>query len=204
MVASALGMVCGGAMMAAWSGPKNRVLGVLSSGVLVGGALAVAGPQQNPILLAAAFFGFTLFIPLGQSCAGAIWLNKTPRDLLGRVTATTSTLTQLCFPVACFIAPTLADQLFVPLLTQGGQLSTGPIASLFGVGPQRGVGLLLSAMGVVTILLTLAAGASQSLRRIEADLPEISTPEEDDSVQIVHAAPELNIARQALAAGENQ
>jgi DHA3 family macrolide efflux protein-like MFS transporter len=209
MVSSAIGMVCGGAMMAAWSGPKNRVLGVLASGVLVGGALILAGPQQNPLFLAVAFFLFTLFIPLGQSSAGAIWLNKTPRELLGRVTATTSSLSQLCFPLACFVAPALTDPLFVPLLAPGGRLSTGPIAAFFGVGPQRGVGLLLTVMGLVTVLLSLAAAASKPLRRLEAELPEMSSLDEDDSA-LGQSTPaeskpaDVMIARQVLVTGENQ
>jgi hypothetical protein len=43
----------------------------------------------------------------------------------------------------------------------------------FGTGPQRGVGLLLTAMGLTTIVLSVAAFASPRLRLIEDELPEI-------------------------------
>ena len=83
------------------------------------------------------------------------------------------------------------------------------VAAFFGVGPQRGVGLLLTAMGLVTVLVSLAAAASRPLRKLEAELPEISSLDEDDSGQAQPTPAEYKpadvmIARQVLVTGENQ
>ena len=204
MASSAVGMVVGSVIMAVWSGPRKKIGGVLLSGTLLGAALAAAGPQQNPVWLAAAFFFFAMCIPSGMSSAGAIWLSKTAHDVLGRVTATTTTMTQLCFPVACVIAPFLTDRVFVPLLVPDGTLASTVVGALFGTGPQRGVGLLLTAMGLTTIALSVIAWASPRLRRIEDELPEMSTPPIDMSVPEASAAPRLVLASQAVAVGENK
>ena len=198
MAASAFGMVAGSMMMAVWSGPAKKIHGVLLSGAGLGAALALAGPQQHPIGLAAAFFLFALCIPMGMSSAGAIWLSKTAHDLIGRVTSTTTTLAQLCFPVACVIAPFLTDRLFGPLLVADGSLAPTSIGAVFGVGPQRGIGLLLTAMGLTTIALSAAAFASPRLRRIEDELPEMSTPPIEMSAPEASAAPGLVLASQAV------
>ena len=96
MAASAFGMVAGSMIMAVWSGPKKKINAVLLSGTGLGAALVIAGPQQHPLWLAASFFLFAMCIPMGLSSAGAIWLSKTAHDLVGRVTATTTTFAQLC------------------------------------------------------------------------------------------------------------
>jgi MFS transporter, DHA3 family, macrolide efflux protein len=194
MAASAFGMVAGSMIMAVWSGPKKKIFGVLLSGTVLGAALVIAGPQQNPIWLGASFFLFAMCIPMGLSSAGAIWLSKTAHDVLGRVTATTTTMAQLCFPVACVIAPFLTDRLFTPLLLPDGALASTAVGALFGVGPQRGVGLLLTAMGLTTIVLSIAAFASPRLRLIEDELPEMSTPPIEVSVPEASAAPGLVLA----------
>ena len=201
MAASAFGMVAGSVIMAVWSGPAKKIHGVLWSGAGLGAALVLAGPQQNPIWLAASFFLFALCIPMGTSSGGAIWLSKTSHDLVGRVTSTTTTMAQLCFPVACVIAPFLTDRVFGPLLVDGGSLAPTAIGAIFGTGPQRGIGMLLTAMGLTTIALTIAAFASPRLRFIEDELPEMSTPPIELSVA---EAPGLVLANQAVTVGENQ
>jgi len=204
MAASAFGMVAGSMVMAVWSGPRKKIVGVLSSGALLGAALVVAGPQQNPVWLAASFFLFATCIPFGLSSASAIWLSKTAHDVIGRVTATTTTLAQLCFPAACVIAPFLTDRVFVPLLVRDGALSSSAVGALFGTGPQRGVGLLLTAMGLTTIALSIVACASPRLRLIEDELPEMSTPPIEVSTPEASAAPGMVLASQAVAVGENK
>jgi MFS family permease len=194
MAASAFGMVAGSMIMAVWSGPKKKINAVLLSGTVLGAALVIAGPQQHPLWLAASFFLFAMCIPMGLSSAGAIWLSKTAHDLVGRVTATTTTLAQLCFPVACVIAPFLTDRVFVPLLVPDGSLAPTAVGALFGTGPQRGVGLLLTAMGLTTIVLSVAAFASPRLRFIEDELPEMSTPPIELSEPEASAAPGLVLA----------
>ena len=202
MAASALGMVVGSVGMAAWSGPQRRITGVLGSGVISGLALAAAGPLQNPYLVAGAFFCFTLCIPAGQTSAAAIWLSKTARDLMGRVTATTNMLTQLCFPLGCFIAPILTDRVFGPILAPQGLLAGTIVGTIYGVGEQRGVALLLTVMGGTTILAAVVAWASSTVRNIERDLPDISEPEPEPEPETL-TSPDLIMTNQAAAGGEN-
>lgn len=170
MALSAAGMVVGSVVMAVWSGPRNNVTAIAVSALGVGLALVLAGLQKAPLALAACFFVFSLFIPLGQTASGALWMRKTQPAVLGRVTATTSMLVQMCFPLAVLIAPWLADEIFQPLLTGGGNWAV----TLFGSGPQRGVGLLLSVVGILTVLFTVLAWLDPRIRRIDALMADVS------------------------------
>jgi DHA3 family macrolide efflux protein-like MFS transporter len=179
MSLSAFGMVGGSVIMSIWKGPSRQIFGVLLSGFMVGLALLAAGPQQSQTWLALSFFAFTFFIPLGQSTGGAIWMRKSDPAVLGRVTATTSMLIQLCFPAACFVAPVLADHVVGPLLAPGGALVGGPIAAVFGVGIQRGVGLLISTMGAAAMLISVLFFMNRRFRSVEDDLPDMANRQAD-------------------------
>jgi len=176
MALSATGMVVGSVVMAVWKGPRSQVAGVVASAVGVGAALFVAGLQRSTLPLIVCFFFFSLAIPLGQTMSGALWMRKTEPDLLGRVSATTTMLTQLCFPLACVIAPLLADHVFQPLLISG---HWPWIASVFGTGAQRGVGVLLSLMGLLTLACAGVAWLDRPIRQVEILMRNVSRPDGD-------------------------
>jgi MFS transporter, DHA3 family, macrolide efflux protein len=138
MAVSACGMVGGSVAMTVWGGPKRSIAGVFASGIVLGSALIVAGFQTKLSVLSGSFFIFSLAIPLGLSCSGAIWMRKTEPDLLGRVSSTRRMISQLAFPAACFLAGPLADKIFRPLLAPWGRWCTVPSAASSAWGPRVG------------------------------------------------------------------
>ena len=69
------------------------------------------------------------------------------------------------------LAAPLADYVFKPAMAPGGVLIPvlGPI---IGVGAGRGVGVLISLVGVIIMVTTLIALSVPQLRGVELDLPD--------------------------------
>jgi DHA3 family macrolide efflux protein-like MFS transporter len=69
------------------------------------------------------------------------------------------------------MAAPLADYIFKPAMKAGGVLAPilGPI---FGVGESRGVGVMISLVGILTLIVTIIALLVPAIRRVELDLPD--------------------------------
>ena len=69
------------------------------------------------------------------------------------------------------LAAPLADYVFKPAMSVGGALA--PILGPWiGVGPNRGVGLLISLLGLLNVVVVLVALSSPRIRNLERDLPD--------------------------------
>ena len=75
-------------------------------------------------------------------------------------------------PLAYVISGPLADDLFGPLLAEGGALAD-TVGRLIGVGQARGIGLLFILSGILMLLVTIAAYAYPRLRLVEDELPDV-------------------------------
>ncbi|MCB8950608.1 MAG: MFS transporter [Ardenticatenales bacterium] len=180
IVLSLLGasLLLGSLIMAAWGGPRRRVFGVLTSGFAVGVGIFVLGWQTSPWLVAGVGFVALLSVPIMSGCSQAFWLEKVEPDIQGRVSGIRMVVGTSTLPIGFLLAGLFADYVFNPLLT-----STGPLASLpgvfFGIGPQRGISLLLVVIGVLTILVTLAGLSSARLRLLDRSAPDAALASAD-------------------------
>jgi MFS transporter, DHA3 family, macrolide efflux protein len=171
-----IGMVVGSVVMSSWGGPRSRIMGILGSAFVLGLALFLTGFQHGPVLIAIGLFVLGCAAPMGIGCAQAIWQSKTELAVQGRVFALRGMVNQACLPLACLVAGPLVDRLFNPLLTAGGLLA-GTMGKLTGVGPGRGVGLLMTLMGGLTIAAAGLASFSPHFRRVEKELPDVVVPQ---------------------------
>jgi len=74
------------------------------------------------------------------------------------------------------LAAPLADYVFKPGMAQGGALASvlGPVV---GVGANHGVGVLISVLGLLSIVVSVVALLNHSIRNVEIDLPDqVATP----------------------------
>ena len=171
-----LGFLAGSLTMSVWGGPRRRVYGILGSNLLMGAVLFAAGlPPRAWILGVAAFLAF-FSLPITNGCSQAIWQSKTAPDVQGRVFAVRRMIAWASLPLAYLIAGPLADQVFEPLLAEGGLLasSVGPI---IGVGTGRGIGLLYIILGSTILLATPVAYLYPRLRLVETELPDFIADE---------------------------
>ncbi len=166
-----LGMLVGTILMSTWGGPKKRIYGVLIFKTLAGLAIMAIGLSPSIPLIALATFFYYLPFPLVNGSDQAIWQSKVPPELQGRVFSIRRMLARSMIPLAYLTAGPLSDKVFKPLMSANGALATS-LGQFFGVGPSRGIGLLIFLMGEIIVVLTLAAASDPRVRNIEEELPD--------------------------------
>jgi len=163
----AVGGVVGGALMAAWGGPKRKV-----HGVLIGMALAsllgqlLMGVGRVLLVWAAASAMTQLLIPIINGSNQAIWQAKVPPDLQGRVFSVRRMIAQVTVPVSTAMAGPLADRIFEPAFSNGGRM-VDSMGWLVGVGPGAGIGFIFVIVGVLGAVAGLGAYLFPAVRDAE-------------------------------------
>jgi len=168
---SSVGMLVGGVLLSAWGGPKRRVRGMVIGQVLGAMCLALIGLRPWLPLVAAGMFLSLLFMPTAQSCSQALWLSKTPPEMMGRVTAIRRMLALSTTPIAALACGPLAERVFNPLLLPGGALA-GSVGRVLGVGPGRGIGLMYVLIAGFMLVMTGLLYAHPRVRRLEDEVPD--------------------------------
>ncbi len=166
-----LGMLVGTLLMSVWGGPKKRIYGVLVFKTLAGLAIMAIGLFQSIPLIALATFFYYLPFPLVNGSDQAIWQRKVPPEIQGRVFSIRRMLARSMIPLAYLTAGPLSDQVFKPLLSENGWLAAS-LGQFFGVGPSRGMGLLIFLMGLFIVVLTAATAMNPRVRNMEEELPD--------------------------------
>ncbi|MBG0822839.1 amino acid adenylation domain-containing protein [Planomonospora sp. ID91781] len=167
-----LGAVLGSLVMVFWGGTERRAVGMV--GFVIGFGAGVLLVGLRPSLVLAAFGGLVSWAFL--TVLNAHWLAliqlKVGLELQGRVLATNQMLAVSMTPLAFLTSPVLADEVFGPLLAPGGALADTVVGDVVGVGPGRGVGLLLAVCGALLMLWGALGLWYRPLRRMEDALPD--------------------------------
>jgi hypothetical protein len=167
-----VGMLIGGAIMTATGGPKPRVYGVLSMGLVISVCFVLVGVRPSLVMVGAGVLLWYIAIPIMNGSSTAIWQSKTPGDVQGRVFAMRRMIAQFTTPIGDFSAGPLADKVFIPMLMPGGALADTAIGRLVGVGPGRGIGLMFLTFAAVPGLAALWGFLNPRIRNVEAELPD--------------------------------
>lgn len=175
MSAGSVGLLLGGVGLSAWGGPRSKVTGVVIGQLLIAASLVGLGLRPSLPLVAAALFFHMMVMPLPQSSSQAIWLSKTPQQMMGRVFAIRRMIALSTMPVATFAAGPLAERVFNPLLMPGGALEH-TVGRVLGVGPGRGIALMYVLIGAFIVAITLVLYASPRMRRLEEEVPDAAPP----------------------------
>ena len=172
-----VGMLVGTLVMSAWGGGKRKVYTLLGAGAIGGLFLAAVGLRVSLSLIAVCGVGLMFMGPFMNACSQAIWQAKVAPDVQGRVFAVRRTIAWSAMMVAPLLAAPLADKIFKPAMTEGGALAAllGPI---FGVGAGRGVGVLITLVGLLTVLVSVGAFFVPRIRNVEIDLPDFKPEDE--------------------------
>jgi len=166
-----VGMLLGTLVMSAWGGGKRKIFTLLGSSVFMGVFLTLVGLRVSLPLIAVCGFSLMFFGPFTNACSQAIWQAKVAPDLQGRVFAFRRTIAWSAGLVSPLLAAPLVDYIFKPAMMAGGSLAPwlGPI---FGVGAGRGVGVLISLVGLLSLAVPVIAWLIPAIRRVELDLPD--------------------------------
>jgi MFS family permease len=166
-----VGMLAGTLLMSAWGGGKNKINTLLGASAVSALFLTAVGLRASIPLLAVCGFGFMFTMPLMNASSQAIWQAKVAPDVQGRVFAMRRTIAWSSQIIAPLLAAPLADYVFRPAMAEGGALAPilGPI---FGVGASRGVGLLISILGLLTLVISIVAFVTPAIRNVDRDIPD--------------------------------
>jgi DHA3 family macrolide efflux protein-like MFS transporter len=166
-----VGMLAGTLVMSAWGGTRRKIYTLLAAGLLSGVFLFAAGLRAWLPLLMVGGFGAMFCSPFMNASSQAIWQAKVAPDLQGRVFAIRRAIAWSSGIVAPLLAAPLTDYIFKPAMAEGGALAPilGPI---FGTGASRGVGVVISLVGVLSVVAAVVAFNVNRLRRVELELPD--------------------------------
>lgn len=175
--AGGAGMMAGSLVLGVWGGTRRKLDGIVLFTGLGGIALALHGLDASVPLIAVVAPLFLFTMPIVNGSIFTVLQLTVPTESLGRVSAAAQMVFQAAMPIGALLAGPLADAVFEPLLQPGGGLA-GSVGAVIGTGPGRGIAFAFVVIGVVLVLLAVAARLTTPLYRIEDDLPEPTEPTE--------------------------
>ncbi|GIO15646.1 MFS transporter [Cohnella xylanilytica] len=163
---SAAGLLIGSLSIGMF-GKSRRYTRMLGGGLIIAGVFfSLIGVSAHVIWIGAAGFLFFAAMPFVNTGADVMIRTNIPNEAQGRAWGIIGVISQLGYVVAYGTAGPLADRLFNPLLEEGGRLAS-TIGALVGVGPGRGIGLLIFVAGFSVILLGVAVFRMKSIAALE-------------------------------------
>ncbi len=175
---SALGMMVGSILVSVKGLPKSLIPSLFLFMMISGVGLAAMGFWTHPLPITVACFLFFLAMPFVNACQETIWRRKIEIDMQGRVFALTRMIVASASTLAFIIAGPLADRVFEPMLAPNGALAAS-VGTVIGVGPGRGIALMLILSGGVILLISILGYLFPGVRSLESDYPDVARPGEE-------------------------
>lgn len=165
--ASGVAMVVGGFVAGLFPASEHRVRKIFLSLILSGIGLCIMGKSPLWFVIAAGYFVFMLPVPFTNGTFGTMVHMKFSGEVLGRVGALVDGMMKVITPIAILLAGFLSDHVFNPLLMPEGALANTWAGNFFGVGEQRGVGLLFVICGLVLIATCIVMLCNKKVMEME-------------------------------------
>jgi DHA3 family macrolide efflux protein-like MFS transporter len=166
-----VGMLAGTLLMSAWGGGKRKIVTLLGTSIFGAVFMALTGLRPSIPLLAVCGFFTMLAMPMTNAASQAIWQSKVAPDVQGRVFAVRRGIAWSAQIIAPLFAAPLADGVFKPAMAEGGALA-GYLGPIFGYGSERGIGVLITALGVILLAASIIGSMVPAIQRVELDLPD--------------------------------
>ncbi len=179
---SGFGMVLGSIIIMAWGGPERKVFGVLGGGLVVCGGYILAPIIPSAIMVALGGLLIMGSFPIVTACSQQIFQRKIAPDVQGRVFGFRAFIVGITSPIALLVAGPLADQVFEPMMAENSMASDALglsntlaawLVPIFGSGQGRGVAVMISLLGCMSLIAVVIAWLTPSIRRIDLDLPNL-------------------------------
>jgi amino acid adenylation domain-containing protein len=182
-----IGAVLGAVVVVPWGGTRRRTIGMLAFTVVSGLGMVMMGIVP---VLAVTAIGFAVRLA-SMTLINVHWLAliqvKVGHELQGRVLSTNLMVVLAMQPVGFLLAGPLVDNVFGPLVSEGGALA-GTVGQVVGVGPGRGMALLLVCAGLLLTAWGVLGFCYRPLRLLEDELPDaVPGAEIADDLDLVQA-----------------
>ena len=177
-------MLVGSLVMSAWGGPKTRKVPALIAFIAVSATgFLISGFRANTMVISLGRVVLLLFIPFAAALSQAVFQTKVPPDIQGRVFAIRGMISRSIIPLAFILSGPLADQVFEPLMAEGGALANTFLGDLLGTGPGRGIGLMFMISCIFLWGESLVAYANPRIRNLESEIPDAIPYELEEDAQ---------------------
>ena len=120
---------------------------------------------EGPLLYLDSLFLFFCTLPVINTSADVIIRTHIPNEQQGGAWGIIGLLSQIGYIGAYSTSGVLADRVFNPLLSDDGHLA-GSVGQLTGIGPGRGIALMLLMAG--TLMVIVSTLSINRLRRLES------------------------------------
>ncbi|MEE2731816.1 MAG: MFS transporter [Pseudomonadota bacterium] len=171
MSVAGIGALVGGALMMTWKGPERRMYGILGAALAIAVVLVLLPVYTSLVWIGGWAFLIMALAPVATVCSQTLWQRKVPVHFHGRAFSLRNTIMKAAQPAAFLSAGFLYQSVFEPLMKEGAVLANlfGPI---WGIGEGRGIALLISLFGVLSIVMVLMAWGIPAIRLADTALPD--------------------------------
>jgi surfactin synthase thioesterase subunit len=167
----AVGGIVGGVAMALWGGFNRRATGMVGFTLLTGVGMIVVGLRPSAVFLAVGLAGIAASLALLNGHWQTMIQTKVGMELQGRILASNRMIANLTEPLGYFCAGALADTFFEPAMREGGWLHD-TVGGVLGVGPGRGMALMIVVLGLAVVVLAVVGLRWRTLHHMEDTLPD--------------------------------
>jgi DHA3 family macrolide efflux protein-like MFS transporter len=129
---------------------------------------SLVGFTTNIYFITAAGFLFFAALPFINTSADVMIRKNISNETQGRAWGIIGIISQLGYVAAYAFAGVLADDVFNPLMREGGVLSS-TVGSLIGTGEVRGIGLIFIVAGLFIVIVAFVIPKMKSIRNLECD-----------------------------------
>ncbi|WP_331709812.1 MFS transporter [Paenibacillus riograndensis] len=162
---SAVGMLAGSLVIGIFS-LKGNIVRLLAVSLGVAGlCFALVGMSTNTALITSAGFLFFAALPFVNTSADVMIRSNIPGEVQGRAWGIIGVLSQFGYVAAYACSGVLSDQVFNPLLQEGGMLASS-VGRIIGTGEGRGIGLLLMVAGGLIVFAAFMISGMTSIRSL--------------------------------------
>lgn len=159
-----LGFIVGGLIVSRTGLGRNPLRTLLLSNVVMWTICALFTLHASVVLLTSGLFVLLCLVPVAEAAEQTIMQKVIPYERQGRVFGFAQSVEQAASPLTAFLIGPVAQFLFVPFMTTGRGADL--IGGWFGTGADRGIALLFTMVGIVGLLVTLAAMRSRAYERL--------------------------------------
>ena len=124
--------------------------------------------RSSIVMLTIGTFIWLMLIPVIEAAEQTVLQKSIPFERQGRVFGFAQMVENSAAPLTAFLIGPLAEKEFMPFMTDGKGADW--IGGWFGTGPERGIALVFTIAGLIGVVVTLAARATRSYRRLAAAL----------------------------------
>lgn len=167
-------MILGGVLSGILPNTNKKIRTIFMALGFSGIGLIIAGSSPRWYVIGSGFFIFALLVPYANTLLDTLFQSKIEPSVLGRVSALVSAILSSVTPIACMLAGPLADDIFEPLMSEGGILGNSFIGNLIGYGTGRGIGFLFILCGIILILSCILMIFNKNANTLEERIPDVS------------------------------